>query len=312
MKTTGTPSYLQEIARRPAHSLPLLKPPHVPMRQSEMAPPHDLLGEPSLKPPTQHMAEQQPAFSIEKAPLLPRGGSGVERSGELYVRALERGDTSSMPTPAVPPTISPAIEHGKNIPPPARNQKSSAEIQLAPMRSTESTGNIASATDQPSPAAQNSLKEPGSNVRRGGRGVGRREGLYVRPSGRRAAFLDTQRAPLADALVDGIPQEHNAPTKTFMVGAPLAGALLSGSLPGQSAHITLVPRPPERPAASSQQTKPEAQQQTSIHIGTIEVQIVPASVPPMPLPAPRPTPARQRSTSALSRELTSFIGLRQG
>lgn len=55
---------------------------------------------------------------------------------------------------------------------------------------------------------------------------------------------------------------------------------------------------------------PELQHGT-IHIGTIDIHIVPPA-PPVPLPPVRGAMARPQSTSTLSREMTSFIGLRQG
>jgi hypothetical protein len=66
-----------------------------------------------------------------------------------------------------------------------------------------------------------------------------------------------------------------------------------------------VPEPQRRPAALQQET----QQHTAVHIGTIDIHIVPPA-PPVPLPPARSTTARPHST--LSREMTSFIGLRQG
>jgi hypothetical protein len=50
-------------------------------------------------------------------------------------------------------------------------------------------------------------------------------------------------------------------------------------------------------------------QHTAIHIGTIDIHVVPPSSS-APLPPTRSTTARPRST--LSREMTSSIGLRQG
>ncbi len=74
---------------------------------------------------------------------------------------------------------------------------------------------------------------------------------------------------------------------------------------GQESDVsTITPRLHGRPAASLQK-----QERTTIHIGTIDVHVVP---PATPLPTARSTTARARSASALSREFTSVIGLRQG
>ncbi len=57
--------------------------------------------------------------------------------------------------------------------------------------------------------------------------------------------------------------------------------------------------------------KQEAQQQqATIYIGTIDIHIVPPA-PPVPLPPVQRTAARSSSPSALAREMTSLIGLRQ-
>lgn len=53
------------------------------------------------------------------------------------------------------------------------------------------------------------------------------------------------------------------------------------------------------------------QQHATIHIGTIDIQIVPPA-PAVSLPPRQSMTTRPRPTSALSREMTSFIGLRQG
>jgi len=97
----------------------------------------------------------------------------------------------------------------------------------------------------------------------------------------------------------------------------------------KTARVTLRPRPPQQQETAAitatnrgrttdfpgQESKagtinPE-QQHATIHIGTIDIHIVPPS-PPAPLPPVRGATAQPRSTSALSREMTSFIGLRQG
>ncbi len=279
-------------------------------------------------------AQRQPAFPTGKAPeveavfeapsfstaqtsskhaqrqLSLSMGKASEEEAVLGANSPHVARTPRKHTPGVPAAISTEIAHGKDATSLPRNQKSSPEIQPAPVRSRGSTGNIASQPGQLSFAVHNSLQEPGSNVPRG---VSGRRGLSIHPSTKDDALLEVQGVPMANDLVSVTPRDHSAPPKAFIAGANTLDALAPGPIPGRSAQITLVPKTSERQAgSSSQKTKPEAQQQTSIHIGTIEVQIVPPQTPPLPLSTPRPTQARQPSTSALSRELTSFIGLRQG
>lgn len=71
--------------------------------------------------------------------------------------------------------------------------------------------------------------------------------------------------------------------------------------------LASLPRPtPVRPARESARL-----QGTAIHIGTIEVQILPPPIRPSPAPSV-PSAARPQPASLLSRELTSSFGLRQG
>lgn len=81
---------------------------------------------------------------------------------------------------------------------------------------------------------------------------------------------------------------------------------LTGTLPTQAEPALLLPRKPE---PSPPAPKAEQRQKASIHIGSIEVHITPASpaAPPARTPAAQPQPA-----SSLSRGFTSPFGIRQG
>lgn len=82
----------------------------------------------------------------------------------------------------------------------------------------------------------------------------------------------------------------------------------------QRQQVLLTPQPHEPLEKSARSVEPAATAQPSVHIGEINVQVLPQ--PPQPPVVPAPTGARPLSppqrTATLSRGLTSVFGLRQG
>lgn len=317
---------LEASAQRPAEQQPALPMDNAPEAHVSLNPPADRTPsrnarQPALRrekqPPVGAVLLDSPSSSTAQTPGVraqrqPTLLTGKASRGEELLEAGAPARASDPRTPGALSSALPEIEHARQSVPLTGSQRSAPEIRPAPGRSVESTGNIALAAHQPSPAARNTHKESASNLPPAARGVESGGSLSVGPSSTRGGvFLDTRGAPasVALALPDSAPQDLAAPTEPFLPGVPLGDELPSRPVAKRSAPITLVPHPPERPATSIPLKTKE--QPTSIHIGAIEVQIVPPPVPPTPLPVPRPAQPRQRFASPLSRELTSFIGLRQ-
>jgi hypothetical protein len=182
------------------------------------------------------------------------------------------GQEATSPSSTRPTTLhSPATEE---LAPTARNQQSQREIQLA---SATSKLSVAAETSRSSPATQITFERQTRDS-----GEKKPTSITLRPLSRQK-----QEAPItainSGSTGDFAEQERNASTR--------------------------VPEQQQRGAALPQ--KQGTQQHAAIHIGTIDVHIVPPT-PATLLPTAHSTTARARSTSALSREFTSVIGLRQG
>jgi hypothetical protein len=316
-KEPHTGDHISAVVPEPA--LPSLQPPAQRMAKRPSAVPKEKAPEeevrletpsPSSARTSSMLAQRQPPLLVEKAseresvlevpspsvkrtqrqpPLLVEKAS--EREGVLEVPSSSVTQTSSKRTPGVSLHISPAIEHDNDTTSPGRSQTSSAEIQLASVRSIKPRNSVASETTRSAGTVLNNPQRPALVSE-----AEQSTGVILRPISQQEQPT-TVTSTRSKRSGDVTHQELEEITKT----------------PIRPAQITLVPQAQERSATSpAQQARQQTPQGTTIHIGTIEVQIVPPSAPPMPLPASRPAPTRTRSTSALSRELTSFIGLRQG
>jgi hypothetical protein len=112
-------------------------------------------------------------------------------------------------------------------------------------------------------------------------------------------------------------EQREAPRSQTENSTKAAIELQSGKDPATSdlsaAAMTLEPRIAERPALPSvRRPVQQSQMQTAggVHIGTVEVRIMPPA-PPAP-PIVRPAQARPSPAQVLSRSFTSPLGLTQG
>jgi hypothetical protein len=154
------------------------------------------------------------------------------------------------------------------------HQQPQREIQLAPAKSTRS---VAAETSRSSPATQVTFDR------------------QTRASGEKKPASVTLR-PLSR-----LQQE---------VTSTLTNSRRSADFAGQESNASARAHGPQHRSAALPHTQ-ETQQHPAIHIGTIDIHIV-SPAPAAPLPPARSTTVRSHSTPALSREMTSFIGLRQG
>ncbi len=270
-----TPSYFQHIAPRPADTLPLLQPPRVLMRRWEVAAPQDAVSE-----ITPSLAAQRP----------PTANSRLEDTGAPSFQAPVRKATEQPPTPPVEKAVEVVLEAGSLT---ARSQKSQTEIKPTPVKPGRSLHGITPEVDQPLHAIQSKATPQAGAINEE-----RYRSVMPTPTAKQESKVTT----MANTSTKSRRSDDVRPTSDAGI-----------KVPTRPARVTLVPQAQEKPMASP--AKRDAQQRSSVHIGTIDIHIVPPPAPPIPtVPSPtaRSTTARPPARPALSRELTSFVGLRQG
>jgi hypothetical protein len=122
----------------------------------------------------------------------------------------------------------------------------------------------------------------------------------VRPAARSAVVQTPRESP---------PPATPAPTtRGRATGGETAPTMPTPAMPTRA----IVPAPRQTPAGAPRATPPSTERFTGIHIGAVDVQILP---PPDPVKPPAAAPAASRpkpaTASQLARGLTSSIGLRQ-
>jgi len=334
-KMRGKSSYFRHINRQHESNLPLLKPLRTLIQRWGAIPPQHRVKETALPvqpssvkagktlqlqdpifPSTQHVMELQPVVERRvtlssppppsglHAPVPPADSSPVSKGtapakGDQQLQVeIQPAPAKSMHTSSLPQAVELAHATGDQQPegeiqpahatsrytssspravkfiPPTRDQQPEGEIQLAPAKSARSA------------AAE---KSGASRARRITAGE-----QTTAPAEKKTASITLRPPPVQQqgAMITSTNSLHPA---AFMRQEDDASAR--------------VPGPQQSPGAVPH--KQEAQQHATIHIGTIDVHIVPPA-PPVPLSPVRGSTARPPSTPALSREMTSFIGLRQG
>jgi hypothetical protein len=327
-----TSSYLQHIARRPAGTLPLLQPPRALRRRWEVATPQEAVNE-----ITPSLAAQHPLGSANFSPVIedstdststPRRQKPPE---EIQLTVMKPGKpvhgVASAAGQSLLTARSNATAQGK-----ATSEKQQSNVTSRPNARQESRAPTAAntstrgrRTDAAHPESDVSTKAPirpapltlvpqaqdrpadqpyladQINAKTQTRTTSEEQyiGVTLRPDPRQE--LTATRTPITstrrERTADAAHPESDVNTK-----APLRPAL-----------VTLVPQAQDRPMASP--AKRDTQQGSSVHIGTIDIHIMPPPAPPVsPVPSPTAhgTTARPADRPALSRELTSFVGLRQG
>ncbi len=298
-------SYLQQIARRADSNLPLLKPPRSVTRRGGTTPSlsQDVLTE------TRSFVQRPSTLTVEPnaAPFIQAAGvkehkpilSNTHALSDIMEKTAERGVTQEI-TPRSPnpplkrhdPTVpkAPALSlpgdsaEVERSAPPIVSRRPHMGAQVTPAKPSS---HITADIHEPLPAAQivstGQVEKPVET-----------QVLHTRPRsisehGQRAAARSARSWPIDDFAPQSGDTSVRPPTK--------------------AAQITLVPLPAARPAAPMRESK--LSQGTALHIGSIDVHIVPSPVAPPPPPTARST-AKRQSGPALSREFTSSFGLRQG
>ncbi len=314
---TGTIPLLQaSTALSPQHvaELPSTHPTKktvLPARAQEETPPPSALGQGQATAPTRLRApitvpdgstvteetasevwEQPPQIEIQPAPTKSVHRSSSPVTTELppahptKTPALSAGGQEEISPPSAIPKPSElhapvAVPDGSPVTEETvseiRKQPPQIEIQLAPAKSVHS---VVAETSRPSNVM------PVSSDRQ------------TRASSKEKPVSVTLRPqPLQQQEATPITQTNSRRTVNFLGQESKAG--------------TRLPEPLLQTPSVSPRKQEAQQQRAAIHIGTIEVHIVPPALP-VPLPPVQRATARPRSTSALSREMTSVIGLRQG
>jgi hypothetical protein len=282
-------SYLQQIARRANSNLPLLKPPRSVTRSggttSSLS--QDALAETRLS------VQRPSALTIEPNSVPFLQGADVKEHKHILSDTqeitplppntpLKRHDPAVPEAPALSsPGGSDEVERGA---PPIVSRRPHMGAQVTPAKPPS---HITADIHEPLPAPQivstRQVDKPSEM-----------QVLHTRPrsiseQGQTAAARSTRSLPIDDPA--------------------LQSGDTSVSPPPKPAQITLVPLPAARPAASMRESR--MPQGTAIHIGCIDVQIMPSPIVP-PAPATVRSTAKPQSGPALSREFTSSFGLRQG
>lgn len=312
-------SYLRQIARRAEGNLPLLKPPRSIMGRGESRP--FMQGSSALT------AEPNTLLSIQAAAAVkedkPSLSDTIEKTAEGEVTHEETARSANAPfkrhNPAVPKTRVPSSRRDaaevEGSASPVVSGRPDTEIQITaakarPRVSGEKRGALpaeqvvsAALVETPAMEVQITAAKPGSRV-----SVEKREAspaAQAEPTSqlqairsRQHSISEREQAEAASSVRSG-PIDDPAPQSRDT----------SVKSPGESVQIRLVPLPALRPATPMRE--PKVLQSNAVHIGSIDVQIVPAPVAP-PAPPTAHSTAQPQSAPALSREFTSSFGLRQG
>lgn len=298
--------YLQRIARRTNHDIPLLKPPRTVARRgetisslsqdalAEIGPfvqrPPALTGEATSVPFLQaaaDMKEHNPTLSETRvlSETLEKTAEGVVAQEITRLSPnppLKRYDLAIPKAPVLPsPGDSAEVERST---PRIVSERPDMEVQLT-LAETASRATVEK--HEPLPAAQVASAVQIESAT---------EAQVIRS--RQRSTSEQELAAVARSARSW-PIDDSAPQKSDR-------NMQSSTQP---AHITLVPLPPARPAPLMRES--EMSRGTAIRIGAIDVQIVPSPVA-SPLPPAGRSITKPQSAPALSREFTSFFGLRQG
>ena len=302
-KMPGKSSYLRRITRQHESNLPLLKSPRTLVQHWGVIAPHERIPEtaPSVQPSSVKAGKalqlQDPVFPsalhvtelqsvagrevIASSPPLPSGLHApvalADGSPASMGTAWAGGD--QQPLVEIQPARSKSMHTSSSsqvveLARAAGDRQPLVEIQLTPEKS------VGSATDEKSRSSS---------------------AAQVTHSGQTEAPVEKK--PASIVLRPPSVQQQGAMMTPTNSRRPVA---FMGQEGGTSARAA---EPQHRPTVVPH--KQEAQQHATIHIGTIDIHIVPPT-PLAPLPSARNSMARPLSTPALSREMTSFIGLRQG
>ncbi len=306
-KTQRASSYLRHMAHQYDSRLPLLKPLRILTRRWGTTPLHDRATEttlpaqrPSVKTgaipllqasaplSSQHAAELPPAHPPQKT-AQPARGQEVTSPSSIPTQP------ASLHAPVALPGNSPVTEETTS-----EVWKPEMDIQLAPAKPARMSS--PPVTEKSAPGSRK--QQPQVDIQLApAKPVHSLAAETSRPSNTMHVTSDRQTASKEKTVTLRPRLQQEAPAITPTNSRPTVDFL--GQKSKASARAA---EPQSRPAPHRQETQ---QQHAAIHIGTIDIHIVPPT-PAVPLPPTQSTMARPRSTSALSREMTSFIGLRQG
>jgi len=319
-KTTRTSSYLRQVTRHHEGNLPLLKPPHTLAQHWRTLSPYERTTE-TMQPARYSLAEtgtsqvlQKPAsLSIqdETEPQPTQPPTKIEQAaGKQEATSPSSTRPSAFLAPVTLPDSSPVTEERTTATsaqvrrspasveptpePLARKQRSQVEVRQVPATSTHSS---TAETDQSSLATLE--RNAPDELRRAEIAAGTgRSSLVTRAAPDKPTGVSDNVKPASITLRprSGQPQEA--------IGTPTNNRRIT-DLAEQESRISARALEPQRRSAALPY-KQETQQHAAIHIGSIDIHIVAAA----PLAPARSATARPHSS--LSREMTSFIGLRQG
>lgn len=274
-------SYLQQTARRVVGGLPILRPARLLFRPSEAAL-TPMLGEDPLAGGTRPTAHPSEPASVS-TPLTARRN---DQSPSGPLTSDEQPETTPVPSP-VPATRAP-------LTPRSRPAEAQAARPLA--------GPFTLREEQADSTGSNDLKPIKPILL----AAAAKDHLIPAPK-----VPDGSAAP-AIAAAGLLPRNQAIPLRPAPRRTPekkdgtAFKRVLQGMDSTRAEPTYLQPRKPELPPPAP---KAEHRQKASIHIGSIEVQIVPASPP---APRPRTQTAQPQPASSLSRGFTSPFGIRQG
>jgi hypothetical protein len=323
-KTTRILSYLSHVIRHHHSHLPLLKPTRTLTRYWGTLPFRD--GATETTQPVQPSSVRANSLSIlqnftplsaqhvrELPPALPTTKTvqlGVEeeatspsspRPSALHTPVALAG-SSTVPEESALVKSQRTSNATPELAPMTRDRR--PEIRLAPAKSQQ-TSNV-SAPLEPSLMERNQLPQaeiqsvPAKSTRSVAAEIDKTSIVMQVTSDRQTRAPGKEKS--ATVTLHPLPRQQ----KEAMI-TPTNSRSLVNFLGQESKASASASEPQRRPTPHGQET----QQRTAIHIGTIDIHIVPPA-PPVPLPPARSTTAGLKSTSTLSCEMTSFIGLRQG
>lgn len=289
----------------------------------------------SVSPALTHRPENPPTSHLAASPTLSPMPSGSELELSEAETLLDRADAIASPlTPKVPETITPLSSPSANLPPQpslpkavSTNSPTLTSDREIPTRITPAalpqSSNLPETEYKKVTAMLGKTKDgsleitPSSPVMKGSSGIS--ESLHGEQQGQPQQFAvplskDSDRPtirpipvpspPLPDRLSQQVsvsdsppdPESTSHPLKTTLEPPPVAKS-------SRRTEISDVPHRWVEPEKGSQN-----RQKDTVHIGSIEVHIMPPPVPPA-----QPTkPVIKSPPSQLSRGFSSSFGLRQG